>query len=343
MPIRRRSATPVPQRAARRPGRTLPLSPPLLRGPGLYLWWAIRRDAAPGERPSPANGAGGGRASARRRPRRYSLAHAKFRLSRLEPALFAASATSPGATRTNLRPATWRRWPRLAGAMAGVQRRPGWRFPSDPLPLSQGARTALGPPARGTLERHHHPARIGARRRYRPSPPRPPALADALSRQPRRAPRRRGLDSGLSFGPPSINGRFALQCSITPSSRRFITARPGPPSTACPTPCAAWATAPRCSPPATSTWTTARSGSSACTTACGAIPRRASATARSSATPRRGSARWAAGAVPRLAHLGEQPPSVPLARAGPRRRRPRPCPPAHPQHRALHRRRASAS
>jgi len=29
----------------------------------------------------------------------------------------------------------------------------------------------------------------------------------------------------LTFGPPSINGRFALQCSVTPSSRRFITAQ----------------------------------------------------------------------------------------------------------------------
>jgi phosphoglycerol transferase MdoB-like AlkP superfamily enzyme len=29
----------------------------------------------------------------------------------------------------------------------------------------------------------------------------------------------------LSFGPPSINGRFATQCSVTPSSRRFITSQ----------------------------------------------------------------------------------------------------------------------
>ena len=30
---------------------------------------------------------------------------------------------------------------------------------------------------------------------------------------------------GLTFGPPSINGRFATLCSITPTSRRFITAQ----------------------------------------------------------------------------------------------------------------------
>jgi phosphoglycerol transferase MdoB-like AlkP superfamily enzyme len=51
--------------------------------------------------------------------------------------------------------------------------------------------------------------------------PSPTPYLDSLARGPHAAVWTRGL----SFGPPSINGRFATQCSVTPSSRRMITSQ----------------------------------------------------------------------------------------------------------------------
>ena len=183
-----------------------PFLSPLLcvAAPALYLWWSIRlvrrrtraRPRAPLRprgRPSPssllplATGLIG-----------YSLAHARFRLSRLEPALFAAirdfawsyeDDTPPGDPAALAR--AWQaEW--LAGSTDTRLALP--RTPTIPSCASPSR-----PPRRRRQERWnvaHHPARIGARRRDRPSPPRPPALADAVSGRARRPARRGGLDPG---------------------------------------------------------------------------------------------------------------------------------------------------
>jgi phosphoglycerol transferase MdoB-like AlkP superfamily enzyme len=199
--------------------------------PGLYSWWAIR--------------------TVRRRTRGlpplrfgirvaiailalplltgligYSLAHARFRLSRLEPALFAAirdfawsydDESAPGDPGELAR--AWQ-----AEWQAGTTDR-GWRFADPDLPF---VRTPTNPrrPApgerwnvviiqleavRGVDTGHLRPDRS----------PSPTPYLDRLAAGPGAAVYTRGL----SFGPPSINGRFATQCSVTPTSRRFITSQ----------------------------------------------------------------------------------------------------------------------
>ena len=203
------------------------LSPLLCFGaPGLYLWWAIRRV----RRPAPALAFRTALAVAALPLAAglvvYSLAHAKFRLSRLEPALFAAvrdfawsyeDETPPGDVAALAR--AWQaQW--LAHSAD-----PGWRFPDPRFPyLRVPAKAAVPPPAerwnviivqlesvRGVDTGHLRPDRS----------PSPTPYLDGLAARPDAAVWTRAL----SFGPPSINGRFALQCSLTPSSRRFVTAQ----------------------------------------------------------------------------------------------------------------------
>jgi hypothetical protein len=203
------------------------LSPVLCLGaPALYSWWAARRIRRPAAAlrlrtaltlailPLAAGAAA------------YSLAHAKFRLSRLEPALFAAIRDFAWSYEDDAPPgdvaalaAAWQaEW--LAG---GTDR--GWRFTRPFYPyLREPDRPSVPRPkdrwnvlivqlesVRGVDTGHLRPDR-------RPSPT---PFLDSLAARPDAAVWTRAL----TFGPPSINGRFALQCSLTPSSRRFITAQ----------------------------------------------------------------------------------------------------------------------
>ncbi|MGQ0560129.1 MAG: LTA synthase family protein [Sphingosinicella sp.] len=208
------------------------LSPVLcLAAPGLYLWWAIRmvrqrlRDRPPsryglnfaiGFLLLPlATGLIG-----------YSLAKARFRLSRLEPAAFAfvrdfawnyQDETPPADPETLAR--AWQTdW------FAGSADR-GWRFPYRDWPFVRVPRTPSMPAAadrwnmiviqlesvRGVDTGHLRPDRS----------PSPTPFLDRLAARPDAAVWTRAL----SFGPPSINGRFATICSVTPTSRRFITSQ----------------------------------------------------------------------------------------------------------------------
>ena len=208
------------------------LSPLLcLAAPALYSWWSIRMvRRRTGARPPLrfgfvpallilalplATGLIG-----------YSLAHARFRLSRLEPASFAIvrdfawryeDETPPGEPAALAR--AWQaEW--LAGSADK-----GWRFPDPGHPFVRIPAAPSAPPpgerwnviviqlesVRGVDTGHLRPG-------LRPSPT---PFMDSLAARPDAAVWTRAL----TFGPPSINGRFALQCSITPTSRRFITAQ----------------------------------------------------------------------------------------------------------------------
>lgn len=195
--------------------------------PGLYLWWAIRK-----LRPKPrrvfgfrlaialvvlplATGLFG-----------YSVAKAKFRLSRLEPALFAAirdfgwsyeDETPPGDPAVLAR--EWQ-----AAWLAGSADR-AWRFTDPDHPF---VRTPSNPSAPAPADRWNviiiqlESVRGVDTGHLRPDrKPSPTPFLDSLASRPDAAVWTRGL----TFGPPSINGRFALQCSLTPSSRRFITSQ----------------------------------------------------------------------------------------------------------------------
>ncbi len=156
----------------------------------------------------------------------YSLAHARFRLSRLEPALFAAirdfawsyeDETPPGDIAALSR-ASQSEW--LAGS-----RDRAWRFPDRERPF---LRVPLDPSAPTPADRWNvviiqlEAVRGVDTGHLRPDRgPSPTPYLDRLARGPHAAVYARGL----SFGPPSINGRFATQCSVTPSSRRFITSQ----------------------------------------------------------------------------------------------------------------------
>ncbi len=320
------------------------VSPLLCVGaPALYLWWAARRLRRPTTALAFRTALAAAILPLAAGLLAYSLAHARFRLSRLEPALFAAvrdfawsyeDEAPPGDV-----PALARAW--QAGWLAGSADR-GWRFPSELFPyLKVPVRPSVPPPdrrwnviivqlesVRGVDTGHLRPDRS----------PSPTPYLDSLAARPDAAVWTRAL----SFGPPSINGRFALQCSVTPSSRRFITAQ---------TRAAFY-----CLPDALR-----RLGYRAEMFAAGDIDmdnstiwvqrmydrlwrypeegQRDREIFRHAASRIREMGRH--GPFLAIAHLGQQPSSVPLARAGARRRRPRPCPAAHPQHRALHRRRRS--
>ena len=156
----------------------------------------------------------------------YSLAHARWRLTRLEPALFAVvrdfywsyeDEEPPGDVAVLAR--AWQ-----AEWLAGSTDR-NWRFtdpqrpylrvpvdPSVPAPEDRWNVVIIQLEAvRGVDTGHLRPDRR----------PTPTPYLDALAAGPHAAVYTRAL----SFGPPSVNGRFATQCSITPSSRRFITSQ----------------------------------------------------------------------------------------------------------------------
>ncbi len=156
----------------------------------------------------------------------YMLAHARFRLSRLEPALFAIvrdyawsyEDESPPGDPLALGRAWQARWLAESADRRWIfpdPQRPYIRQPIDPSRPGADARWNVIivqlESVRGVDTGHLRPDR-------RPSPT--PYL-DSLAARPDAAVWTRGL----TFGPPSINGRFALQCSITPSSRRFITSQ----------------------------------------------------------------------------------------------------------------------
>ena len=207
------------------------LSPLLIvAAPLLYLWWAKRL-------------IGRGRTAAAIRPRwrlplaivalplatgftGYSLADAKFRLSRLEPTVFAITrdfywnyedetpptnlaATVAAYQSAWLAASTDRNW---HFADAGY---PFLRTPIDPATPAPDDRWNIIiiqlESVRGIDTGHLRPDRS----------PTPTPYLDALARAADAAVYTRAL----TFGPPSVNGRFATQCSITPSSRRFITAQ----------------------------------------------------------------------------------------------------------------------
>jgi|GEM_PF-2404484 len=208
------------------------LSPILcFAAPGLYLWWAGRLIRRRGSRQQGVRLGRQAAAAILILPLAsglivYQLAHAKFRLSRLEPALFAIvrdfawsyEDDSPPGDPSALGKAYQAQW------LAGSADR-GWRFPD---PLFPYVRIPVDPSAprpgerwniiivqlesvRGVDTGHLRPDRS----------PSPTPYLDSLAARPDSAVWTRGL----TFGPPSINGRFALQCSITPSSRRFITSQ----------------------------------------------------------------------------------------------------------------------
>ena len=208
------------------------LSPVLCLGaPGLYLWWALRTvrrrsGSAPAARANlklalailvlpMLTGAIG-----------YGLAKAKFRLSRLEPATFAIARDIAWNYQDDAPPGDVavlsREW--QGDWLAGSADK-GWRFPDTRYPFLRVPTEPAEPTAderwnvliiqlesvRGLETGHLRPA----------LPASPTPYLDELAARPDAAVWTRAL----TFGPPSINGRFALQCSITPSSRRFITAQ----------------------------------------------------------------------------------------------------------------------
>jgi len=202
-----------------------------IAAPGLYSWWAAR--------------------TVRRRsrtlpPQRYGfrvatlilimpfavglnayvLAKAKFRLSRLEPAPFAmirdfnlnhGDDAPPGDPRA-LAGAWQREWLAASGE-------PGWRYPDPAWPyLKVPANPAAPGPndrwnviliqlesVRGVDTGHLRPDRAMSATPY----------LDTLAARPDAAVWTRAM----SFGPPSLNGLFALQCSLMPTSRRYITSQ----------------------------------------------------------------------------------------------------------------------
>ena len=208
------------------------LSPLLCVGaPAFYLWWSIRMvrrrtQAWPPPRfglwPAVAflalplaTGMIG-----------YSLAHARWRLTRLEPASFAVVRDFYWSYEDDAPPgdvgALARAW--QAEWLAGTTDR-NWRFadrerpylraptdPETPAPRERWNVVIVQLEAvRGVDTGHLRPDRS----------PSPTPYLDSLAAGPDAAVYTRGL----SFGPPSVNGRFATQCSITPSSRRFITSQ----------------------------------------------------------------------------------------------------------------------
>lgn len=199
--------------------------------PALYLWWAIGtvrrrlcllpslrlgRRAAIALLVLPlATGLTG-----------YMLATAKFRLSRLEPAMFAMARDyreiheddrAPGDVNAFAREwqAEWR---------SGTTDR-GWRFgdPAWPFLRVPDEPSVPGPQDRWNVVivqmesvRGNDTGHLSPGRHHTSATP----WLDQLARSPDAAVYTRAV----SFGPPSINGRFATQCSVTPSSRRWITA-----------------------------------------------------------------------------------------------------------------------
>jgi len=195
--------------------------------PLLYLWLAVRllrrrRPRAPGlwaalplallPLAAPANG--------------WRMATGEFRLRKIEPVVI-AFATDLAAGFQDLREPD--DFERLAAAhrQSWLARSadPGWRFPDPerpylreptgpPPPASAGPRWNLIYIQLETL-RGMEVGVLNPSGRASPTP-----YLDALARRPDAAVWTRAS----SFGMPSINGVFATHCSVTPPSRRYITA-----------------------------------------------------------------------------------------------------------------------
>jgi arylsulfatase A-like enzyme len=193
--------------------------------PGAYAWWSLRRlrHGRPRAAPlwlalaialvplaAPANA--------------WLKATGQFRLRKVEPVVLAlytdlrlgfADARKP-ADLARLASAYQRRW--LAESGDG-----GWRFPDPQRPY---LRVPVGPPRAPErkwnilylqLETLRGADTGFLRPELKPSPT--PHL-DRLARVPGAAVWTRAL----SFGMPSINGLFATHCSVSPHSRRYVTA-----------------------------------------------------------------------------------------------------------------------
>ena len=199
-----------------------------LGAPSLYSWWAARLIGRRARRPvrTPgfvaaaamlglplATGVIG-----------YWLANAEFRLSRLEPAIFAIARDFRTGFEDSVPPedyaASVHDW--QSGWLAASSDR-NWRFPYpdypyyrvpiDPRVPTPGDRWNIVilqlETLRGVDIGFLRPDRSGSATPY----------LDSLAAAPNAAVYSRAL----SLGPPSINGIFATQCSIIPPSRRFVT------------------------------------------------------------------------------------------------------------------------
>ncbi|MGZ8335036.1 MAG: LTA synthase family protein [Allosphingosinicella sp.] len=206
------------------------LSPILcVAAPLLYLWWAARLIRRRAHSPPALRFGHRIAAAILLLPLAtgligWSLATAKFRLSRLEPAAFAMIRDFTQTFEDHAPPgdvaAFARAW--QAAWLAGSADR-DWRFtdparpfvrvPNDPrIPAADGRWNVVIvqlETVRGVDTGHLRPDR-------RPSAT--PYL-DRLAGGAHAAVYTRAL----SFGPPSVNGRFATLCSLVPSSRRFVT------------------------------------------------------------------------------------------------------------------------
>ena len=208
-----------------------PMLAPLLciGAPAFYLWWSIRmvRRRLRLRPPSRfglkvallvvalplATGLTG-----------WMLATAKFRLSRLEPMAFALIREQIQAYEDDRVPgdlaAFGRAW--QASWQAGTTDR-NWRFPNPAFPYLK-VPTDPSTPAQAdrwniVIIQLESVRGVETGHLVRTGEPSPTPYLDQLARRPDAAVYTRAL----SFGPPSINGRFATQCSIVPTSRRFIT------------------------------------------------------------------------------------------------------------------------
>lgn len=207
------------------------LSPVLcVIAPALYLWWSIRMVRRRTRTRPPlrfglrtalvilvlplATGLTG-----------WSLATAKFRLARLEPALFSMIRDYRQIYEDDRPPgdvaAFGRAWQARWLAESADK---NWRFPDAARPF---LRVPAGPAAPAPQDRWNvviiqmETVRGIDTGHLRPDRhPTPTPYLDSLARGPNAAVYTRAL----SFGPPSVNGRFATQCSVTPSSRRWVTA-----------------------------------------------------------------------------------------------------------------------
>lgn len=210
-------------------GPFLALLVPIL-APSLYLWWALRtvRRLPAGARPlplglwlaiplalvpfaAPANA--------------WQMATGKFRLRKVEPVIVALAVDSVQGfgdlERSADFPLLARAWQARWLAESADK---GWRFPDPERPYLR-APTAPAAPRPGDRWNILHiqletfrgvdMGYLGARRPVSPTP-----ALDRLAAGPDSAVWTRAL----SFGNPSINGLFAVHCSIPPHSRRFITA-----------------------------------------------------------------------------------------------------------------------
>ena len=156
----------------------------------------------------------------------YMLAKAKFRLSRLEPAMFAMVRDYQQIYEDDRAPGDVaefaRRW--QAEWQTGTTDH-NWRFADSERPF---LRTPADPRAPQSDERWNviivqmesvrgnETGHLNPQRHHTTATP----WLDHLATLPDAAV----YTHAVSFGPPSINGRFATQCSVTPSSHRWITA-----------------------------------------------------------------------------------------------------------------------